>query len=67
MVSIFNDKINQQILISDVNGRITSLDYNATAASLLNSSEGEVANDNYIEARDADELEGQDELHDRMT
>ncbi len=60
MVSIFNDKINQQILISDVNGRITSLDYNATAASLLNSSEGEVANDNYIEARDADELEGQD-------
>ena len=58
MFSVFNDKINNKVLVADVNGRISELEYNATSTSLMNSLEGEVAQDNFNVARDVDEREG---------
>ena len=55
MVSVFNDRINNRVLVADVLGRISSIEYNATSASLMNSAEGEVAQDNFNDARDDEE------------
>ena len=55
MFSVYNDKINNKVLVADVNGRISELEYNATSTSLMNSLEGEVAQDNFNVARDEDE------------
>ena len=55
MFSVFNDRINSRVLIADVDGRIDELEYNASSTSLLDSSEGEMATDNFNEARDADD------------
>ena len=60
MFSIFNDRINNKILIADVNGVITEKEYNSGSASLLNTLEGEVANDNFQNAREDDEALGDD-------
>ena len=55
MFSVYNDKINNKVLVADVHGRISELEYNATSTSLMNSLEGEVAQDNFNAARDEDE------------
>ncbi len=60
MFSIYNDKINERIYRADQDGEITQFEYNSSSSSLLDTSEGEVATDNYNEARDADEEEGDD-------
>jgi len=60
MFSVFNDKINQKILISDVNGDVTEREYNAGSGSLLTSMEGAVATDNFNQAREDDEKVGDD-------
>ena len=60
MFSVFNDKINQKILISDVNGDVTEREYNAGSGSLLTSMEGAVATDNFNNAREEDEKLGDD-------
>ena len=60
MFSIFNDKINSKILISDVNGVVTEKEYNSGSGSLLNTLEGELATDNFNEARETDEKAGDD-------
>ena len=55
MFSVFNDRINSRIMIANVDGDITEYPYNASSTSLINSSEGEVATDNYQDAREEDE------------
>ena len=55
MFSVFNDKINQKILVADVNGFITEYEYNATSSSLLNSAEGSMATDNFNDAKESDD------------
>ena len=60
MFSIFNDKINERIYRADHDGQITQFEYNSSSSSLLDTSEGEIATDNYNEARDADEEAGND-------
>ena len=60
MFSIFNDKINQKILLADVKGNITEREYNAGSGSLLTSLEGERATDNFNNARETDEAAGDD-------
>ena len=60
MFSIFNDKINKKILIADVKGVITEKEYNSGSGNLLTSLEGQVAEDNFQEAREEDEKEGDD-------
>ena len=60
MFSIFNDRINNKILVADVDGVITEKEYNSGSGSLLNTLEGEMANDNFQNARDDDEALGDD-------
>ena len=60
MFSVYNDKINETIFVADHEGEITQYEYNSSSSSLLNTSEGELATDNYNEARDADEEVGDD-------
>ena len=55
MFSIYNDRINQKVLIADVDGVITEKQYNSGSGSLLNSQEGSMAADNFEAARTADE------------
>ena len=66
MFSVFNDKINNKVLVADVNGRISELEYNATSTSLMNSLEGEVAQDNFNTARDTDDQNGNTDATDRI-
>ena len=47
MFSIFNDRINNRVLLADVDGEIEEFPYNPTTTSLENSSEGVRAIDNY--------------------
>ena len=54
MFSIYNDRINSRVLVSDHLGDIRPYDYNPTSSSLLASAEGDMAQSNYNEARDAD-------------
>ena len=60
MFSIYNDKINERIYLADQDGEITEFEYNSSSSSLLDTSEGELATDNYNEARDEDEEAGTD-------
>ena len=60
MFSIYNDKINERIYLADQDGEITEFEYNSSSSALLDSSEGELATDNYNEARDEDEEAGTD-------
>ena len=64
MVSVFNDRINNRVLVADVLGRISAIEYNSTSSSLMNSSEGEVATDNYNDAREKTELNPNDADYD---
>ena len=64
MVSVFNDKINNRVLVADVLGRISAIEYNSTSSNLMNSAEGEVATDNYNDAREKTELPASDPDYD---
>lgn len=55
MFSIYNDNINKRILIADHEGNITQKTYNSGFASMLQSQEGIVAQENYNAAREEDE------------
>ena len=54
MFSIFNDRINNRVLLADVDGEIEEFPYNPTTTSLENSSEGLKAIDNYQDYRTQD-------------
>ena len=51
MFSIFNDRINNRVLLADIDGEIEEFPYNPTTTSLENSSEGVRAIDNYQDYR----------------
>ena len=55
MFSLFNDRISSRVLISDVDGSIREYEYNQSSSSLLDSSEGQQATDNAIDAREEDD------------
>ena len=57
MFSVYNDRINSRVLVADVDGNITNYDYNKSSSNLIDSSEGEMATDNYNEAREKDDEE----------
>ena len=57
MFSVYNDRINSRVLVADVDGNITNYDYNKSSTNLIDSSEGEMATDNYNEAREKDDEE----------
>ena len=54
MFSLYNDRINSRVLISDTNSQIREYEYNRTTSSLLDTSEGQQATDNTNDARDSD-------------
>ena len=57
MFSIFNDQVNNKVLVADANGRITDYEYNAGSSSSSQSLEGLKAYELYTTKRDADEAE----------
>ena len=67
MFSIYNDKINQKILIADEKGVITEKSYNAASGSLLSSAEGSLATDNYEAARIEDAKVSDSEVFNQNT
>ena len=66
MFSVYNDKINNKVLVANHLGNITEYEYNATTSSLINSAEGSMATDNLNDARDressADSTDEQDQI-----
>ena len=66
MFSVYNDKINNKVLVANHLGNITEYEYNATTSSLINSAEGSMATDNLNDARDressADSTDEQDAI-----
>ena len=60
MFSLYNDRIDSRVLISDVNGQIRQYEYNSSSSSLLDSSEGQQALDNAIDARELDDARTDD-------
>ena len=57
MFSVFNDRINSRVLVADVNGDVEYYEYNKSSTNLGESAEGEMAIDNYQEAREKDDEE----------
>ena len=55
MVSIFNDSINSRVLVADHQGDVQTYSYSAGKASITDSLEAKQANQNAIDARDADD------------
>ena len=54
MFSVFNDAINNQVFISDRDGRLTALEYNSSSTSIGESLEAEQADSNFQTAQDDD-------------
>ncbi|GIS22059.1 MAG: hypothetical protein CM15mP122_5650 [Bacteroidota bacterium] len=63
MFSVFNDRINSRVLVADVNGDVEYYEYNKSSTNLGESAEGEVAIDNYQEAREKDDEENKKLIH----
>ena len=55
MFSVYNDRINNEVLVADADGEITTYPYNSGSANIATSEEGQKAFRNYTAARTTDD------------